>query len=306
MNGLKSLAAISFLSLSLNANALVDYSGGSSSTKKYNPTTSGPAPVARQSRAQLQAPTSNGFDWGFLPQVMDFSLGYTSAKAFYTDENINLLNMKLKGGFAHGIFVELEMNGAQSHETTEFEQGNSSAKLGFNWLDIGNDYNKLILDLYVGMSFKGKSEFSTLRSDRTLGIVSEKRFGAAALGLKYERSFTESLDSDEEMSIGDITHWSADLGIMVSNEIQFLLTYGEVKVGASDFLSANYLSSDLKYTYLRPQMFLRMTRSIRLNLGATFQASRPDNSLMSSSLKIWGLPAAYGNTLFAGLNIALL
>ncbi|AYF44446.1 hypothetical protein BALOs_1445 [Halobacteriovorax sp. BALOs_7] len=304
MNGLKSIAAISFLSLTLNANALVDYSGGPSATK-YDPTTTSPAPVVRQSRAKTSAPASSGFDWGFLPQAVDFSLGYTSAKAFYTDENINMLNMKIKGTFSHGIFVELGMNGAQSLETSEYEQGNSSAKLGFNWLDIGNDYNKLIFDIFVGTNFSGKSEFSTKRSDRFVGVTTEKRFGAAALGLTYERTFTEGLVDDEEMSIGDISQWSADLGIMVSSEIQFLLTYGEVKVGASDFLSANYLSSDLKYSYIKPQMFLKMANAVRLNLGAVFQASRPDSSLMSSSLKIWGLPAAYGNTLFAGLNIAI-
>lgn len=305
MNRLKSLAVISFFSLTFNSHALVDYSGGSSSTNQYDPTTTSPAPVVRQSRAKAPSTASSGFDWGFLPQAVDFSLGYTSAKAFYTDENINMVNMKLKGSFAHGIFLELGVNGAQSLETSEYEQGNSNVKLGFNWLDIGNDYNKLIFDLFVGTSFSGKNEFSTKRSDRFVGVTSEKRFGAAALGLTYERTFTEGLVDDEEMSIGDISHWYADFGVMVSSEIQFLVTYGEVKVGASDFLSANYLSSDLKYSYIKPQMFLKMANAVRLNLGAVFQASRPDTSLMNSSLKVWGLPAAYGNTLFAGLNIAI-
>ncbi|WP_412469600.1 MULTISPECIES: hypothetical protein [unclassified Halobacteriovorax] len=289
--------------------ALVDYSPKSSSSNggSYNPVTTRPSAPARSERSVSRAQTSSSSSdfWAFLPEYYDFSLGYVANKSFITDENINFVNFNLKMGFAHGIFIDLSARGAQSLETSEFEQANSGVKLGFNWLEIGNDYNKLIIDTYLGMRFKGDSEFSTQRNDRLLGVSTEKRFGAVALGVDYERVFADTLDNDEEMAVGDISHIKANLGIMVSHEIQFLLTYGEVKVSSSDFFTANSLNSDLKYSYLMPQMFLRMSRSVRLNMGAGFQVSRPDTSVLNETTKLWDLPVLYGNTLFAGLNLSI-
>lgn len=294
------------LILSLNTYALVDYTGGSSSSSSsgYNPATTSTR-IKPTARAQAKATSSSTGDWSLLPEHTDFYLGYTAAKSYFSEENINFINFNLKSQFAHGIFVELGMKGSQSLETKEFEQANSNIKLGFNWLDIGNDYNKLIFDLYVGARLKGKSEISTLRNDRYFGVSTEKRFGAAAIGLGYERVFTDNIEDESEMAIGDITHLKADLGIMVSREIQFLLTYGEVKIGASEFLSTNSLNNEIKYSYLMPQMFLKMSNHVRLNLGAGFQVQRPDTKGLDGSLKVWDYPVVYGNSLFAGLNIAI-
>ncbi|MFG1483591.1 hypothetical protein ABMA79_12665 [Halobacteriovorax sp. HFRX-2_2] len=300
-------AATLTILFNFSALALVDYSPKSSGASSYNPVTTRPSAPARSERAvsRAQAPSASSDLWAFLPDYYDFSLGYVANKSFFTDENINFVNFNLKMGFAHGIFLDLAASGAQSLETAEFEQASTGVKLGFNWLEVGNDYNKLIIDSYLGMRFKGKSEFATQRNDRILGITTEKRFGAAALGVDYERIFADTLDTDEEMAIGDISHIKANLGIMVSHEIQFLLTYGEVKVAASDFFTANSLRSDLKYSYLMPQMFLRMSRSVRLNMGAGFQVTRPDSSVLNETAKLWDLPVLYGNTLFAGLNLSI-
>lgn len=286
-----------------DALALVDYSEKTSNTNSYNPVSNSQSKITRTPRAQSSAGSSS--NWDILPSHLEFNLGYTANKSFFTDENINLVNFNVKAAFSYGVFIDLGMKGAQSLETGEFEQANSDVKIGLNWLDIGNDYNKLIVDLYGGLKFSGKSEISTQRSDRYLGATSEKRFGAVALGLGYERVFTENINDAQELTIGDISHVKFDLGIMVSNEIQFLLTYGEVKISASDILTANGLASDIKYTYLTPQMFLRMTRNVRLNLGAGFQVSRPDTTGLDGSLKVWDYPVVYGNSLFAGLNVAI-
>jgi len=67
------------------------------------------------------------------------------------------------------------------------------------------------------------------------------------------------------------------------------------------------LENEVSFGYITPTLSLVLSPGVGIDLGATFQTRRVKKEDQDSLLgaRLWELPGAYGNTLFAGLNFSI-
>ncbi|MCR9204934.1 MAG: hypothetical protein NXH75_10170, partial [Halobacteriovoraceae bacterium] len=188
---------------------------------------------------------------------------------------------------------------------TGFQAGNPEVILGFNWLQFGKKADLATVDLFGGLSFGQKdSDFATERTDKIVGISTAKRFHTLAVGLGYEYRMTGT-GSENEMRIGNISKLSASLGWVVSKDIRFLVEGSTFKIGRGNDEFANFiLDEDISFSSVKPQLQLKIGPMIDLTLGAQFRTRRLKQGALTSA-RLWGLDAAYGNSVFSGLSFSI-
>ena len=148
------------------------------------------------------------------------------------------------------------------------------------------------------------SSFATERTDKIVGVSTAKRFYSFALGIGYEHRLTGTGGS-EEMIIGDITKLSASLGWVVSKDIRFLIegTTLNIREGENNFIQS-FLDEKVTFGSIKPQLQLRVGRSIDFTLGAQFRTKRISREELTLA-RFWSLDGAYGNSVFSGLSFSI-
>lgn len=301
-----------FLSLSLifslsQAFALVDYT----EEEAFVPQSSGAASVAKKAPAprSVTKPKSSAKSGPGLGISMGTSYGAQDVELEGKTGKVEMLGFDAQFQTRYNVFMSVSYYQAKStdsaivSEQTGFQSGNPEVVLGFNWLQFGKTADLATVDLYGGLSFGQKdSDFATERTDRIVGISTAKRFYSLALGLGYEYRMTGTGAADE-MRIGNISKLSASLGWVVSRDIRFLVEGSTFSVGRGDDENASLvLEENVQFSTVKPQVQLKIAPMIDLTLGAQFRTRRLKQGTLTNA-RLWGLDAAYGNSVFTGLSL---
>lgn len=292
--------------LSNIAHALVDYTD----TEEFS------APSRKvQKRApritKRSAPRRRSSSGG--KKYFEFASVFSNAKyvAAEREGKVDRVDLNMRINTDYKFFVDLSYpmySGKISDDQTDtsFQAGNPKMLIGLNWFQFGSSADALAIDFLGGVSFKGKSEFAAKRTDKHVGISTSKRIQQVGLTLGYNYTFTGSPDEVDASDIGNIQSLYAEIGVIVSSDILFMLRAENFTIGASDDDGrALRLENDIKYSVIKPQMKLRMSQAVDLVMEASFRMRRPKSEELSTSLGVWDLNSAYGNTLGAGLNISI-
>lgn len=302
----KIILAFSFFSLTQSF-ALVDYT----EEEAFVPQSSGAASVANKAPAprSVTKPKRGASSGGpSLGISMGASYGTQDVELEGTTGKVDMMGFDAQFQTRYNVFMSVSYYQAKSSdaslvsEDTGFQAGNPEVILGFNWLQFGKKADLATVDLFGGLSFGQKdSDFATERTDKIVGISTAKRFHTLAVGLGYEYRMTGT-GADDEMRIGNISKLSASLGWVVSRDIRFLVEGSTFKVGkGNDEFAASNLDEDISFSSVKPQLQLKIGPMIDLTLGAQFRTRRLKQGTLTSA-RLWGLDAAYGNSVFSGLS----
>ena len=196
-------------------------------------------------------------------------------------------------------------------KSSTYELGNPVGKLGFHWFRAGSSEEEVLFDMYAGVSKGVDSLIATSRTDQIYGVETSKKFYMVAFGLGYEMIVSGKTKSDEELEIGNIHKGSLAIGAQLTPDIQFMFEAGSVKIreatpDMNGKISAEKgLSKDVSYSYLNPSLKLGIKSSLSITLGAVFRTNRIKNRPELLRARLYNLPAAYGPTLYTGMNFSL-
>jgi len=285
----------SFLTYSMSAFALVDYSESSSLDAERNEKTN-----KVSSRLESSKTTNKALIW---KSDFSFNANYESREIEAQKYGVINLNTHLQTPF--NVFFDVSYWNAQTTNTGS-QSGNTKALIGFNWLRFGAPSEEARLDIFGGAKISGSSELASSHTDKIFGAETTKRFGTFGLGLGYDLTMSGSPQNDRDMEIGNIHRITVSGGWMVSNDIQFELEIENFKVNkSSNTSSGNYLQSDLSFSSLSPKLNLNLAPGIGLEMGARFRTNKPKSNQDLLLAKMFDLHGAYSNSLFAGLNLNL-
>lgn len=296
--------------LSTKVMGLVDYSDSSDesipATKVIRPKII-PRPAAT-------SVASNTTSSNYAPSGMFFlQTEYGNQSVNSGAKKADVQTMKFYGRFEtnYNIFVDASYMMLQTSDSflandSGWQSGNPQVLIGLNWLRFGAPSEMASVDFVGGVRTSSSSELGSSRLDKIVGIETSKRFSMFALGIGYELNLTGSAESEEEMEIGNIQNLKASLGWQASPDIRFALDGGTVTIGKSDDQGAKLaLNEDVKYSYVSPKLNLTLGPVVNLTMGATFRTRRAKDEISLVPAKLWHLPGLYGNSLFAGLELAI-
>lgn len=303
------LLKISFslaIALSLEAQALVDYSDKSEgSAGDFSVKSQAAAPQAEgapRKRGMKYLEFSTSFD------SMEFSQNGRSGKAQMVGGTLSLRS-------PYSFFAELSYFEGRMEETNRehksSESGNPKLIIGSNWLQLGGPQDNARVDVYVGVSNKTKnSAMGSSRTDKIVGVETSKQILALVLGLSGQYILTGNPEDSSELRIGNIARMGGGLGLVLSPDIRFSMEANYYRLSRADNIAATdyALVDDVTFSTLGPKLILGMGQLFELELGAHFQTKRPQTKQSNVNLldaKLFQFPGAYGNSLFAGINISV-
>ena len=126
------------------------------------------------------------------------------------------------------IYLDLDMNygGNSSAEDSSYGVGNTELSVGARWLEYGQAYDLISLDVVGGISMGVEdSEIGTERTDHYIGILTKKNFGNADLSLGFEYWFMDDDSYDSEAQIGGHNKYVINGGWNATRDIRFDLTF---------------------------------------------------------------------------------
>lgn len=288
------------------ADALVDYSEQGTTApapQARNTPAVAPAGMVRREapRAQNNGPASFQLSSGY--ETLDLSLHNESAKVGFMKFNAHFqTNYDI---FMAASFWRASTTSALLTESSDAQNGNPTAILGFNWLRFGAAHEMASIDLFGGGSFKGNSEFASSRSDTIAGVETSKRFYDFFLGLGYEIRLTGTPENENEMNIGNIQKLSASIGWRATPDIQFIIEGASYSIKAGDQNKNFTLSEKESFASVTPKLGLFLRPLFQVELGARFQTKEPNSQSSLVQARLWDLSGAYGNSMFASLNFSL-
>lgn len=189
------------------------------------------------------------------------------------------------------------------------QRGNPSGKIGFNWLELGNPEDNARLDVYFGVNAGVKnSDFAHTRNDKIFGAETSRRILDFVVAFGGKIILTGAPDDDSEMAIGNIMGAAAAMGYVVSEDIRFSLEGNYYRVGERTDYEGYALTEALSFSTISPKLQLGISTIFELELGAHLRVKRAESTKEEEDLldaKLFNYPGAYGNTLFAGLNLSI-
>ncbi len=299
------LAALALL-VSLQAEALVDYTESSTTTVAPKPAAAAPkssAPSVSSSATikQNSAPSSGMFEVALSYEAVSVKEGER-----HGDAALARIDTHFQTPFS--VFVDLSFwrlnsvsNGVDSMERAD--NGNPVAKLGFNWLQFGKGHDAATVDIYAGYSFKSSNGVGSSRDDQIVGIETAKRFYDFALAVGFEYQLSGTPKDSSELEIGNIQKILASVGWMVSHDIQFIVEGANVKVKEASEAGEGKLAQSFSYSYVAPAARLGISPIVNLELGAIFRTQKPEVEQDLVSARMWGHKGIYGNSLYAALRV---
>lgn len=299
---------IGFILLSTQAFALVDYSDPvdePARPKKKNRIKINKAPRNSVSSAAPRSSSGGGGSWG------DFSIGtkYSSTSIEVGDRSGKVSGWHFDGHFQtnYGFYLTANHYMASSEsadlaESSEMQQGNPKAMIGFNWLRFGGGAEAASVDFLAGASFgQSNSDFASERTDKIFAVETTKKIATVLLGLGYEYRITGSGGSSE-LEIGNVQRIYAILGWVATPSIRFSFEGGTHSIGAGEGSYA--LAEKTSFGYVAPTLHLGLSPAVSLDLGAIFRTKRLSNDSLVDA-RLYDMKGAYGSSLVAGLSIAL-
>ncbi|GEM_PF-579533 len=298
---------------SLCLNALVDYSDNSSRQTSASGANSKNQDEGRTTKSvkQMSSVSSSSSESG-----TSFSLGsgYENLKG---DRGIILNRYTVDGSLRtdFNLFLNVNYWGVSSYEGIQLtsEQtvlsngGNLTAKLGFNWIKLGGPSDQVSIDLIGGATFgKKNSKFASTRTDKIVGVETTKRFSSVVVGLGYELTLSGNPANSEELKIGNINKLSAGIAVVVSPDITVIVEGATVKIGRDKEQAVNSLDKEMSYSYVTPQLVLKIGNILDWKLGASFltkSLGEGDTSLASA--RLWSMEHCYGNSIFTGIGLSI-
>lgn len=292
------------ITLMSQAFALVDYSDddeASSSSKKSVKSLGKPSSSTKKSRG--------------APSLVEFNTKYDSVKVNTNDGGTNggmdIIKTKIFIQTPYNIFFDASYWQASSpdlHATKSSQRGNPEAKVGFNWLKLGTDADAAKVDLYGGYSFRAtNSLYGSSRNDQIFGVHTSKRFADFAIGFggEYRKSGTPTNSTD--LIIGDVTRMHAALGWVATADIRMSLEADMYSVRAGTGDELRILQNDVSFSTLTPKLHLGLSQFVELELGTSIRTRKPVVTGKQNLLdaKLTDFAGAYGNSMFAGLNISV-
>lgn len=310
------LVTLLALNLTLNSYALVDYSETESSSSptanRARPARAAAAPIIKRN-----APTrSTNSGASIFSGDFELEALYDHQSLSVDDASGSFQKLSLVGHFQtqYNLYMDFSYWAATSElrnsdgvdQSLENEKGRLKFILGFNWLRFGKAQEMATVDIYGGAFFKGSGGVASTRTDKVVGIETSKRFHNFALALGYEYHLTGTPTAQSESSIGNIGIFKSSLGWMVSNDISFTLEGGMVSIAKDETTDRlNSISEETKFSYVKPTAILGLSPNVALEMGAVFRTRRAPNSNELVSARLWNIPGAYGNSLFAGLKLSI-
>ncbi len=194
------------------------------------------------------------------------------------------------------------------YATQSSQTGNPEAILGFNWFRTGTDVDLAKVDIYGGYSFKASNSlFGSSRNDQIFGLHTTKRLSMFAFGLGGEYRKTGNPSNADEIVIGDVTKIEASVGWVATQDIRFSLEASMIKIKSGNASREKALKNNADFSTLSPKMHLGITPSVELEFGATFRTRKTtvDEGQDLMQAKLLNYNGAYGNSMFAGLNISM-
>ncbi len=314
------------LGLASEAQALVDYSA----PEKVRPQSSGarvvspapastpiPRPRLKTVRTPRPSSRSSSRPSSAPPRGVEFGLHYESVNIDLPGlqgPQVNFVHLNGGGQIAGQFFFQGHYWQARS-PSPEFagegrwQAGNPKAIVGFHWLQFGPPQSQVTLDFYGGLRWKArKSPLASGATSRILGVSTAKRFSSVVLGLGYEMHLTGRPRHSGEKHIGNVLRPSASLGWQFGPGARLLLEAFNYSVGkAGSAPSALALDRKLRFSVLNTQLQLALVSlhpALKMELGATFRSRRlRDRDVIAA--KLWNYRGSYGNSLYAGLSLAL-
>jgi len=303
--------------MSQPASALVDYSDERPAFRpktrkiiKHAPPRPGPAKSydsSTQSRGRVssQGRPSGIFDIHLLTNVQTVQTNQIDGKVTFYD---------LQGHFQtpYNIFMDFRYwLGKTDQElisgSSANQNGNGTAIIGFNWLKFGAPQDSTMVDLYAGGVFKSSgSELGSSRTDKIFGVETTKDFYTFMLGLGYEYRVTGVPDSQSEADIGNISKITVAFGWRVSSDIHFGVESAMLNIAQGEGeKEGQFIANKGTYSYLTAKLGLNISPMVQLQLGGNFRTKKLKNSETFIAARLWDMQAAYGNSIFAGLNLSL-
>ena len=305
----KFISSAILTTLTFNLYALVDYSQSSSA----------PAPAAPMMKSEGSA-SSKGANVKKLSAGpsgvgagISFDSYYESQKVQGKEQtgNINIIGFNSLIQTPYPVYLDLSYWQGNSDapfisNDSSDQKGNPQVKVGFNWLSFGDKASSATVDLIAGYKMAASnSTIASSRSDKIVGVQTTKVISEVALGLGYEYYLTGTPSQEEEMDIGNIGKFTAALMWRVSPDIKMGVEAVNYTIKASDAERDPKLKNDLSFSYLSPQLALGLSPFVGLELGAKFRVKKIPNAYEYTDTKIYDLRGAFGNSLFAKLNLSI-
>lgn len=306
---IKTLFTTSLLFLSFSSYALVDYSDASSSPppKKRK---RAPKKISAKSAPSSGSARSSGSGFSFGKFYVTSKYGATTVKDANQEGKVNLGNIRMHMQTQHNFYVDADLWFASSDDdryatTGNTQKGNPKVKLGFNWLKLGSGEDMSVVNFVAGMSFSSDSDFAASRSDKFFGLETSKRFYDFVLGLGYEMRLTGSPEKSTELDIGNMQSFTAMLGWRATPDIRFTVEGSSHKVRSGSESAAYALREDVSFGQITPRVHLGVSPKVELEMGATYRTKKVQDVSEFVDAKLWDVQGAYGNSIFAGLNISV-
>jgi hypothetical protein len=295
--------------ISHNSLALVDYSNveGSSSSFKPNNRPKAANKIKRNAPKAARAATKSG------PTSFELLTSFEQQDVSGDATTGDISKVSFQGHFQtqYNLYLDFSYwaasNGLSTHEgPSSYDKGRPEFILGFNWLRFGAIQEMATVDIYGGATFAGSEEIASTRTDKIIGVETSKRFYNFAIAIGYEYVISGTPKNSEELTIGNINTLKTTLGWVVSGDISFVLEGGMVSIDNAQSSESSYkLLEDSKFSYLRPSVNLGLSPTISLEMGGVFRTRSAKDVDTLVDAKLWNVPGAYGNSLFAGLKFSI-
>lgn len=289
------------ITLVSQAVALVDYSDDDEAPSKKSVTKLTKAGSAKKSRG--------------APSLIEFNTKYDSVKVNTNDGGtaggLDIIKSKIFVQTPYSVFFDVSYWQASSpdlYSTKSSQSGNPEAKIGFNWLKLGNDAEAAKVDLYGGYAFRATNTLvGSSRNDQIFGLHTSKRFSDFAIGFggEYRKSGTPTNTSD--IIIGDVTRMHAALGWVATQDIRFSIDADMYTIRSGNGDELKILQNDISFSTLTPKLHLGLSQFVELELGTTIRTRKPviPNNQNLLDAKLSDFTGVYGSSMFAGLNISI-
>lgn len=281
--------------------ALVDYSDDDE------------APATKKSVKSLKsspAKKSRG-----APSTVEFNTKYDSIKINTNDGGttggLDIIKSKIFAQTPYNVFFDVSYWQASSpdlYATKSSQAGNPEAKIGFNWLKLGNDADAAKVDIYAGYMMKANNSLvGSSRNDQIFGVHTSKRFADFAMGFGGEYRKTSNPANSNDLIIGDVTRMHAALGWVATPDIRMSLEADMYKVRAGEGDELRIMQNDISFSTLTPKLHLGLSQFVELELGTAIRTRKPvvPNNQNLLDAKLSDFAGVYGSSMFAGLNISI-
>ncbi|MBI2520457.1 MAG: hypothetical protein HYV97_08560 [Bdellovibrio sp.] len=293
--------------------ALVDYSDETSSAPRrtFTPKSSESSPASNSGRVSTSTVSARNDNRG--PLVFSFAPRYEviTVKKSTRESKVRAtgLEARINSPWNFHFDMKYAMYSTDDQELSSEsgqQKGNPELKVGIDWLDFGGAQDRTTLTFIAGATLAASdSTLGSSRTDKIAGLETTKRFYSFGLGLGYELHLVGNPKQEEEMEIGNIHHIYGGFDFELSPDIALGIMADNYSVGAVTGSSRiNHLNEKLSFSSVATSLTLRPQGFFAIELGARFNTKRVQSPESLSRARLWGLPGAYGNTIYTGLGVS--